>query len=174
MTTPIDQKWIDLLQQRRVAAVSTLRADGTIQMSAAWYLFEDGRFLLAVPSESAKVKNIRRNPTASILVDARTAGREKGVSVTGTATIIEGADAQPVIERIHAAFVDDEALRDPVMSQAFAELHEAVLVLDPERWSHWDMEELDQLYFGGRFLADSLIRPLADEAPPLPEPAPST
>jgi PPOX class probable F420-dependent enzyme len=165
MPAPIDQKWIDLLQQRRVAAISTLRADGTIQMSAAWYLFEDGRFLLAIPTDSAKATNLRARPTASILVDARVAGREKGVAATGTATLLEGDEARPIIQRLQSAFITDGALNDPVIGGAFDGFHQAALIIDPERWSHWDMEQLDRDYLGGRLLAGSLLHPLADEPP---------
>jgi PPOX class probable F420-dependent enzyme len=167
MTAPIEQKWVELLQQRRIAAVSTLRADGTIQMSAAWYLFEDGRFLLAIPADSAKARNLRDRPSASILVDARTAGREKGVTASGTVTLLEGDAARPIIQRVQSAFVSDEALGDPLIGPVFEDFHQTALILDPQRWSHWDMEELDHVHLGGRLLAESLMRPLATEAPPL-------
>jgi hypothetical protein len=167
MPTPLDHKWITLLQQRRIAAISTLRPDNTIQMSAAWYLFEDGRFLLAIPTNSAKAINIRERPTASILVDARIAGREKGIAATGTATLLDGDEARPIIQRLQSTFITEQALNDPVIAGAFDGFHQTALILDPERWSHWDMEALDQAYLGGRLLAESPLRRLDDQPPPL-------
>jgi len=165
MPAPIDQKWIDLLQQRRIAAISTLRPDNTIQMSAAWYLYEDGHFLLAIPTNSAKATNLRQRPTASILVDARVAGREKGIAATGTATLLEGDQARPIIQRLQSTFITQKALDDPTIGPAFDGFHQTALILEPERWSHWDMEELDRDHLGGRLQAQSLLHPL-DEAPP--------
>jgi len=49
--------------------VSTVGADGTSHITPVWYLFDGEDFLFTADGDSAKVRNIRRDPRAAICVD---------------------------------------------------------------------------------------------------------
>jgi PPOX class probable F420-dependent enzyme len=72
--------------------VATVRRDGTPQLTPNWYLWTGSEFWVATPIGTAKVRNLRRDPRIVLCIDDPAGGDY--VQVTGTATIIEGADAR--------------------------------------------------------------------------------
>jgi PPOX class probable F420-dependent enzyme len=58
----------DLLELPRVAVLATYRADGEVLLSPVWHRWRDGGFDVATGSGDIKVKHLRRDPRASILV----------------------------------------------------------------------------------------------------------
>lgn len=89
------------LQSPRFAVMGTNRMNGPPQLTPVWYLYEDGRIYVSVSVKSAKYKNLRRDPRASLCVpgnhpDAR------GVILSGSVELfLEGS----------ATWVDDVAWR---------------------------------------------------------------
>ena len=63
------------LGERRYAVLATHDPDGGVRLAPIWFLSEDDRFFFATPSGSAKVRNVGRNMSASVVVDAREPGR---------------------------------------------------------------------------------------------------
>ena len=82
------------LAERRYAVLATHDPDDGIRLAPIWFLFADDRFYFATPSESTKVKNVERDASASVVVDARESGRERWVSASGSADVLRGADAR--------------------------------------------------------------------------------
>ena len=60
---------LELLAQRRIAAVATVGADGAPHLTATWFLYEDGALYLAIPSGSAKGRNLARNGRVAVMID---------------------------------------------------------------------------------------------------------
>jgi PPOX class probable F420-dependent enzyme len=87
---------------RRYAVLATHDPDGGIHLTPIWFLFEDDRFYFASSSGSRKVKNVERNFSASVVVDAREPGRERWVSASGQVEILRDGDAQSINARISA------------------------------------------------------------------------
>jgi PPOX class probable F420-dependent enzyme len=58
----------DLLELPRVAVLATYRADGEVLLSPVWHRWRDGGFDVATGSGDIKVRHLRRDPRASILV----------------------------------------------------------------------------------------------------------
>ena len=87
----MDQNEIDsFLQEPRHAIVGTVGRDGAPQLSPVWYIYEDGLFYIGITGDTAKYRNLRRDPRISLCIDG---GREdvRTVMVTGTAELYEKA-----------------------------------------------------------------------------------
>ena len=74
------------LQTPRHAIVATNTADGAPQLSPVWYIYEDGRFYIGITTDTAKYRNLRRDPRISLCIDG---GREdlRTVMVSGVAEL---------------------------------------------------------------------------------------
>ena len=58
----------DLLELPLVAVLATYRADGGVLLSPVWHRWREGGFDVVTSSEDVKVRHLRRNPRASIVV----------------------------------------------------------------------------------------------------------
>jgi len=77
------------LQQPLVAALTTVRLDGSLHSAPVWFEYEDGRFYFWTDSDSVKARNLRANPEAAVCIATH---REpyQYVSATGHAELVEG------------------------------------------------------------------------------------
>lgn len=150
----------ELLDERRVASVVTLSEDGLPHVTSVWFLHEDGAFLIAIPSKSAKGRNLERDPRMALMLDRRVAYEETGFSVVGHADVLTGDEAATAVHRIHEKYLTDEALADPAIGGIFAAVDDIAIRLVPERRISWDMPGLDDLAFGGRISGTRALRPL--------------
>jgi PPOX class probable F420-dependent enzyme len=58
----------DLLEQPLVAVLATYRRDGSLLLSPVWHQWRDGGFDVVSGDHDVKVKHLRRDPRASIVV----------------------------------------------------------------------------------------------------------
>lgn len=149
-TQMLDSTNQEFLKGRHIAAIATENADGTIHLTAVWYLFEDGHLFVATSSKTQKGRNVAARPRASLMVDARTPGRERGVTAAGTVELISGRESQEINRRIHARYLSSAALSDPGVGPVFASFDDVTIRLTPTSWITWDMAVLDAQAFGGR------------------------
>ena len=90
------------LQAPRFAIVATNRADGPPQLTPVWYLYEDERLYLTVSLDSAKYRNLQRDPRISVCVAAEHPDA-RAVMIKGTAELVPDSDARCAeIDRIQA------------------------------------------------------------------------
>jgi PPOX class probable F420-dependent enzyme len=82
----------DLLERPYCAVLGTHWPDGSVLLSPVWHEWRDGGFNIGVPAEDVKVRHLRRDPRASVVVfDHSWPGR--GIEVRGLASIsAEGRD----------------------------------------------------------------------------------
>ena len=124
------------LGERRYAVLATHDPDGGIRLAPIWYLLEDDRFYFATPSGSRKVKNVERNASASVVVDAREPGRERWVSASGPIEILREGEAQSINGRIWRRYLAPEALDGPI-GAALRASDDVTLRLTPAAWQSW-------------------------------------
>ena len=76
------------LDEPRLAVLATLRSDGSPLLSPVWHRWRDGGFEIWVGADDVKVRHLRRDPRASVLV-AEPVPPYRGVEVRGDAVLVE-------------------------------------------------------------------------------------
>lgn len=140
----------ELLDGRYIATLATLNDNGTVHLTAVWYLWNRDAFFIATASTSQKARNAKARPQASLMVDVRRAGGERGVTVSGPAELITGEQARSIVARIHSRYMSEAAITDPQVGPILASLDDVVIRLKPKKWTWWDMRALDAQVFAGR------------------------
>ncbi|UDY37594.1 PPOX class F420-dependent oxidoreductase [Dermatobacter hominis] len=102
-----------LLGSNALAHVVTLNPDGTPQVSVVWCGVRDEQVLFCTEADTAKVRNIRRNPRVvlSIEDEARNAaGTQQHLVIQGDATVLGPADKELCDElcRVYAGRPDHD------------------------------------------------------------------
>ena len=142
-----------LLKGRYVATLATGSPDGSIHMVAVWFWFDGAKIYVTTSSRSRKARNLQARSRVSLMVDQRTPGQERGVTVTGTAELIQGTQSQALNRKIHARYMSAEALADPKVTALFGAMDDVTLRVTPATWIGWNMAELDAQLLQGTFAA---------------------
>ena len=98
----------DLASRPLLAVLATYRADGTVLLSPVWHEWADGGFTVVTRSDDIKVKHLRRDPRASIVL-CEHAPPYRGVEVRATAQLITGAGIGGAVERIASRYLGEQA-----------------------------------------------------------------
>ena len=149
-TRTLDPALQELIRGRYIATLGTENADGSIHLTAVWYLFESGTLYVATSSRTQKARNVAARPKASLMVDVRKPGTERGVTASGRAEVISGGQSQEMNRRIHRRYLSAAAIADPKIGPVFASFDDVTIRLTPVSWFTWDMAMLDAQAFGGR------------------------
>jgi PPOX class probable F420-dependent enzyme len=94
--TPFPDRVVELLRRPNPAVMATVAADGRPVTVATWYLLEeDGRVLLGLDAQRARLKHMRADPRVSL-------------------TVLDGDDwyTHVSLQGRVVSIVDDEGLRD--------------------------------------------------------------
>jgi PPOX class probable F420-dependent enzyme len=140
----------ELLSGRYIATLGTENANGSIHLTAIWYLFESDSLYVATSSRTQKARNVAARPKASLMVDARKPGTERGVTAAGKAEVISGNQSREINRRIHDRYLSAAAISDPHVGPVFAAFDDVTIRLVPTSWITWDMAVLDAQALGGR------------------------
>ena len=146
----------ELLAGRRIAVLSTEDPDGLPYLTAIWFAYEDGAFVVPTGATSRKARNARERPRGAILVDAR-GPAFRGVAASGRIELVEGDAALEINARIHRRYVTDAGMADPDLGGSLTAGDDLTLRLIPEHWQEWDLEP----YFGTKLSDPQLAEPLA-------------
>lgn len=137
------------LAGRHTMDLATFNHDGTIHLVAMWYGFgDDGTLGFETFERSQKVRNLRRDPRVTALVEAGDSYPTlQGVELVGRMEITDDHDtlmaiATSVLSRYHpeVAEADRPAVAEMVINKRVA------LLLRPERTVTWDHRKLDGGY----------------------------
>lgn len=149
-TRVLDPAFHELLQRRLIATFGTENSDGTIHLTAVWYLFEGGHFFIATSSKTRKAQNVVERPNTSLMVDVRKPGSERGATAAGHAELISGDRSKELNRRIHSRYLSPAAIADPLIGPGFAAFDDVTIQFTPASWFTWDMATLDAQAFGGK------------------------
>ena len=104
----------ELLAARLVGVLATIEPDGSVHAVPMWLAPTAGAILLATGSRSRKVRNLERDPRATLVVhDSRPGAEICGMSMRGRVELVRGAEAKPLIERVHRRYVSGRGLALP-------------------------------------------------------------
>jgi PPOX class probable F420-dependent enzyme len=149
-TQTVDPKLQDLLTKRLIATLATENEDGSLHLTAVWFLYQDGSFWVATSSRTRKARNVVARGKASLMIDVRKPGAERGITATGKVQLIPGEESRQTNQRIHGRYLSTAALGDPQVGKVFEAFDDVTIKLTPTSWVGWDMAALDAQVFGGK------------------------
>jgi PPOX class probable F420-dependent enzyme len=129
----------DFLAVTRHAIAAVIRPDGAPQLSPIWFLYEGERLYFSIGLESAKYRQLSRDPRISLCIDAGHPDA-RAVVISGTAELItdespERSDLEwRILRPYHES--DEDARRWVATSEA--EGPSALVVVSPEKIIGWD------------------------------------
>jgi PPOX class probable F420-dependent enzyme len=123
----------DLLERPFVAVLATYRPDGNVLLSPVWHEWRDGGFNVVTGSGDIKVRQLRRDPRASIVVYEHEPPY-RGIEVRGEVRLEPAGDA---VRRIAARYLGETG------GAAYAEGagDDTLIRLEPGRLRAWDFAD---------------------------------
>ncbi|MEE8111011.1 MAG: TIGR03618 family F420-dependent PPOX class oxidoreductase [bacterium] len=129
----------EFLTQPNMARVATTNKDGSPHCVPLWYKFNpgDGTFEISTGAESVTVKNLRRNPVVSVVVDDQNPPY-KGVAAEGIAEVSEpkGKDHEYFTPNI-IHYLGEGAV-EGYLKGGPGQKERVRIKVKPKRWKFWD------------------------------------
>jgi PPOX class probable F420-dependent enzyme len=119
-----------------LAVLATHRADGTVLLSPVWHRWRDGGFEIWVGGNDVKVRHLRRDPRATVLV-AESDLPYRGVEVRGEASFLDRDVPASALE-IATGYVGEERATAFVGSNAGDDL---LIRVAPGEIRVWDFAD---------------------------------
>jgi PPOX class probable F420-dependent enzyme len=128
----------ELLDARLIAVLCTSEPDGTIHAVPMWFAREGRSIVLATSSASRKVENLALDTRATLVLhDSRPGTEICGASIRGRVEIHRSAEAERLVEAVHARYVAPAGLALPAVRE-FLTSDDVALRLVPESAFTWD------------------------------------
>lgn len=124
--------------------VATIGKDGAPHLTTVWFAVHDGAILFETYGKSQKVVNLQRDPRIAVLAeDGRTYDQLRGVSINGTAEVIEDNPERTALMRvlIDHHFPGQDAQSLDKMAARMAEKR-VVIRVKPDKIMSWDHRKL--------------------------------
>jgi PPOX class probable F420-dependent enzyme len=88
-----DEEQHELIENERIVVVSTIGPRGWPHVMPLWYVPRDGEIWIWTYAKSQKVKNLERDPRATLLIETGTEYNElRGVQIEAEAELIRGTE----------------------------------------------------------------------------------
>ena len=100
-----------------------------------WFLYENGIIFISTGRDSAKVRNIKRNPKVAVTVDVSEDGVNKGVVFRGEAELVENDELS---KRILLKYLGPD---NPKFKQ-LVQIPRIVVKVKPEKMFSWDSSKI--------------------------------
>jgi PPOX class probable F420-dependent enzyme len=143
-----DQEVAEFLAEQRVVTCATLARDGWPHLMPLWYVLRDGELWSWTYAKSQKVRNLERDPRATLQVEAGEAYQElRGVMIKADAVIHRSVDdvaalGAEIFRRYNTGEVGPDFL-DAVTAQAAKRVG---LQFVPRETATWDHRKLGGVY----------------------------
>ncbi len=125
--------------------VATLGKDGAPHLTTVWFAVHEGAILFETYGKSQKVVNLQRDPRIAVLAeDGRTYDQLRGVSINGTAEVIEDNPERTALMRVLVGhhFSGQAAKSLDELAGRMAEKR-VVIRVKPDKIMSWDHKKLD-------------------------------
>jgi PPOX class probable F420-dependent enzyme len=142
LLTMSDDEVKAFLEHARRAQLGTINPDGTPHIVPLSYVLVDGRVTLWTDPDSKKVRNLRRDPRLTCLIeDGAHFGEFRAVQMTGTAEL--AGDLETSTRVGLALFARSAPMSDELKAAAEALAPQRVAIfIEPERVVSWDHRRL--------------------------------
>ncbi len=131
----------EVLALRLIATLATCSEDGALHAVPMWFRWDGTSVLIPTSGRTRKIRNLRRTPRATVMVDQCRGGMEiRGVMLVGTAEITEGAEARQLNRSIHLRYVMAEGLDLPEVRR-YLDTDDVTIRMRPDRVVTWDLTE---------------------------------
>ncbi len=130
-----DSELESFLNSAPIARLGTLNPDGTIHLAALWFKYVDGEIVIGTQDKTSKIRNIKRNPNVTVLIDNETPPF-RGVLIYGQAEL----DYDDVLAKriaIFEKYMPSENAREAVEGLASA-FTPVVIRIKPQHISSYD------------------------------------
>lgn len=135
-----DRDLQELLRQPLVAKIATVSRKGDVRMSPVWFGARDGSFLLNTFEDSALVRNLRRNPKCSLMIDT-TQWPYIGVHYWGTAKVEGPENDTAGIAQLFAGYVGGVEAATEYANKLIGWGKRVYVRFRPERSTTWDFRQ---------------------------------
>ena len=128
----------ELLEARLIAVLTTLEPDGAVHAIAIWYAATDDAIVFGTGSRSRKVRNLERDPRATVVLhDSRPGFEVCGATIRGRVDIVSGPGAEELVALVHHRYLTPDGRRLPGPA-TFLDTDDVALVFRPEVVVTWD------------------------------------
>jgi len=146
--SPSEQR--KLIESERVIVVSTLGSRGWPHSMPLWYVPRDGEIWIYTYAKSQKVRNLERDPRATLLAETgHEYGELRGIEIEAEAEIHRDLDTVFELAReLTMRYAGDEATLDDDAAEALkTQARKRVAVrFEPKRVATWDHRKLGGAY----------------------------
>lgn len=142
LLTMSDDEVKAFLEQAKRAQLGTINPDGTPHIVPLSYVLVDGRVTLWTDPDSKKVRNLRRDPRLTCLIeDGAHFGEFRAVQMTGKAELAEDLETSTRVGL--ALFARSAPMSDQLKAAAEALAPQRVAIfIEPEKVVSWDHRRL--------------------------------
>ncbi len=128
----------ELLAMRLIGVLATLEPDGSVHAVPMWLAPGDDAILLGTGSRSRKVRNLERDPRATLVLhDSRLGAEVCGASIRGRVELLQGDTATALVREVHRRYVGDARERLPAVD-SFLGSDDVACRFVPEEAFTWD------------------------------------
>jgi PPOX class probable F420-dependent enzyme len=128
----------DLLDGSTLAVLGTHMKDGHTLLSPVWHEYRDGGFTVVTLEDDVKLRHLKRNPMASVLV-AEQRSPYRGIEIRGEATVSKPADILDTIRRIAVRYLGEE--RGNTYTDTLEGVGLEEIRLEPGTLRAWDFKD---------------------------------
>ncbi|MDQ6641816.1 MAG: pyridoxamine 5'-phosphate oxidase family protein [Actinomycetota bacterium] len=142
-----DQEVTEFLACSMKVQVATIGGEGEPHLTTLFYVVDDGRIAFWTYGRSQKVRNLRRDPRISCLVeDGDDYFELRGVSITGRARLVEEYDEIHRIGTLVAVRMADGADLGELGAELVREqaAKRVAVVVEPDKVASWDHRKMAQ------------------------------
>jgi PPOX class probable F420-dependent enzyme len=132
----------ELLELRLIASLATVASDGIPHVVAMWFRRDGDALLMPTSQHTLKVRHLRRDPRAAVMVDLSRAGLDlRGVLVRGVAELVDGRDARALNRSIHERYVTERGLADPEVESYLTSGDDVTIRVPFDRVVTWNLAD---------------------------------
>jgi PPOX class probable F420-dependent enzyme len=122
-----------------MAKLGTFARDGAIHLVPMWFVWNGRAVLIPTNHATQKVRNLERDPRATVMVDDSRAGLDlRGVTLTGEATLLRGSPSLRLNRAIHLKYLTATE-RDLPEVDGYLGTDDVTISITPLRAFTWDL-----------------------------------